>query len=368
MPAAPGSRLPVFRSVFADIGDEQSIAANLSTFSWHITNIASMDRALALPALVLLDEIGSGHRPGRGRRARDGGRRALPDAGRARALHDARRGDEDLRVDHAGRGRGGVRLRPRDLRAQLPPGLRVAGPQPGARNRGAPRAQRRRHRPGAARTSARATRSWRSTWRRIDENLHELEHERRLVARERQVLGDAETRIKSREEALRQREEAFRRKVGGAARRSPARRAARDRQGRRRPEAAGVGVDRGGRAAPVEAGRPGCRASRPGTRGPRGARRGRRSKRPPPGSAGEERASGRPAPAAAADARPAVAGDRVVVAGLGHGGHPGRDCTATRRRSTCTASGCARASATCGSSPRPGGRRRQKPRRRRASA
>src|SRR5438034_5779356 len=63
IPAADGSRLPVFRSVFADIGDEQSIDASLSTFSAHVTNIASMDRALAPPALVLLDEVGSGTDP-----------------------------------------------------------------------------------------------------------------------------------------------------------------------------------------------------------------------------------------------------------------------------------------------------------------
>ena len=48
IPAAPGSRLPVFQSIFADIGDEQSIAASLSTFSWHVTNIVAMDRALGL--------------------------------------------------------------------------------------------------------------------------------------------------------------------------------------------------------------------------------------------------------------------------------------------------------------------------------
>ena len=63
IPVAPGSRVPVFRSVFADIGDEQSIAANLSTFSGHMANVVEMDRRLSLPALILLDEVGAGTDP-----------------------------------------------------------------------------------------------------------------------------------------------------------------------------------------------------------------------------------------------------------------------------------------------------------------
>ena len=84
IPAEPGSNVPVFESVFADIGDEQSIAASLSTFGWHITNIASMDRDLQLPALVLLDEIGAGTDPLEGGALGDGDRRSLPHARRAR--------------------------------------------------------------------------------------------------------------------------------------------------------------------------------------------------------------------------------------------------------------------------------------------
>jgi len=63
IPVEAGSRVTVFRSVFADIGDEQSIAASLSTFSARIANLVAMERALVAPALVLLDEVGGGTDP-----------------------------------------------------------------------------------------------------------------------------------------------------------------------------------------------------------------------------------------------------------------------------------------------------------------
>ncbi len=63
IPVDPGSQFTPFASIFADIGDEQSIAASLSTFSAHIAHIVEMDRQLELPALVLLDEVGGGTDP-----------------------------------------------------------------------------------------------------------------------------------------------------------------------------------------------------------------------------------------------------------------------------------------------------------------
>ena len=63
IPVDAGSRFMPFQTVFADIGDEQSISASLSTFSAHIANIVAMDRALSLPALILLDEVGGGTDP-----------------------------------------------------------------------------------------------------------------------------------------------------------------------------------------------------------------------------------------------------------------------------------------------------------------
>jgi DNA mismatch repair protein MutS2 len=63
IPAAAGSRMRVFRSVFADIGDEQSIEASLSSFAGHIANLTDIIRKLEEPALVILDEPGGGTDP-----------------------------------------------------------------------------------------------------------------------------------------------------------------------------------------------------------------------------------------------------------------------------------------------------------------
>jgi DNA mismatch repair protein MutS2 len=60
------ARIPFYASVLADIGDHQSLAANLSTFTSHVANISHMMGLCKAPSLVLLDEVGTGTDPEEG--------------------------------------------------------------------------------------------------------------------------------------------------------------------------------------------------------------------------------------------------------------------------------------------------------------
>ena len=66
VPAEAGSQLPVWRDVFADIGDEQSVAQSLSTFAGHLRRITTIVEAAGPGTLVLLDELGAGTDPTEG--------------------------------------------------------------------------------------------------------------------------------------------------------------------------------------------------------------------------------------------------------------------------------------------------------------
>jgi DNA mismatch repair protein MutS2 len=212
IPAAPGSRLPVFRGVFADIGDEQSIAANLSTFSWHITNIVSMDRMLGLPALVLFDELGSGTDPA------EGGALAT-----AVVDHFKSRGALVVCTSHSEAVKTWATTTPGVTvaafgfdPASFAPSYRLVYGSPGrslaleiAGRLGLAAAVLARARQNMSARDAQLA----EHLARMDQNLQELEHERRLVTRERQSIAESEARLRQREEGLRQREETFRRKT-----------------------------------------------------------------------------------------------------------------------------------------------------------
>jgi DNA mismatch repair protein MutS2 len=212
IPAADGSRLPVFRSVFADIGDEQSIEASLSTFSAHITNIASMDRSLVVPALILLDEVGSGTDP------IEGG--AL---GVALIEHFRTRGATVMATSHYDALKAyasttaGVQSAAFGFHAEtFAPTYALVYGTPG-RSLALEIAARLGLNPSVI-AAARQNLSERDSQlaehlAKIDRDMRTLEHEQRLAHREREELSAQTKRLREREDALKQREEGFRKKL-----------------------------------------------------------------------------------------------------------------------------------------------------------
>ena len=212
VPAAEGTQVTVFHSVFADIGDEQSIAESLSTFSGHITNIVTMDRELTLPALVLMDEAGAGTDPV------EGGALAM-----AMIEHFRLRGAMVLATTHydalksyaattegvtpAGFGFNPVTFAPTYRLNYGAPGSSLALEI--ATRLGLPASiidRARQHR--SAREAQLA-----EHLAKLERDLQSLEHERRLAARERESLEAASARMQSREQELRNREETFKRRL-----------------------------------------------------------------------------------------------------------------------------------------------------------
>ena len=212
IPASDGSQVPVFKCVFADIGDEQSISASLSTFSGHIKNLVDMNAALELPALVLLDEAGSGTDPN------EGGALAMSiiDHFRRRGAAVVATTHYDVLKTYAATTEGviaaGFGFNPQTFA----PTYRLNYGSPGsslaleiATRLGMPPSiieQARRHR--SERESQLA-----EHLARVERDMHTLDHERRLAAKERQMLEETAARLQAREQELRNREETFRRRL-----------------------------------------------------------------------------------------------------------------------------------------------------------
>jgi DNA mismatch repair protein MutS2 len=212
VPAADGTQVPVFHSVFADIGDDQSIARSLSTFSGHIANVVAMDKALALPALVLLDEAGGGTDPNEGGALAT----AIIEHFRSRgAMVVATTHFDALKtyaattegVSSAGFGFDPETFAPTYALHYGSPGSSLAFEV--ASRLGLP--------PSII-EQARAQRTAREAQlaehlAKVERDMQELEHERRLAARERQMVEETQGRLHARERDLREREETFRKRL-----------------------------------------------------------------------------------------------------------------------------------------------------------
>jgi DNA mismatch repair protein MutS2 len=212
IPAAEGSQVLVFRSVFADIGDEQSIAESLSTFSAHIANVVAMDHTLALPALVLLDEAGAGTDPV------EGGALAMAviEHFRMRGALVVATTHYDVLKSYASTTEGVTPAAFGFDSETFAPTYRLNYGAPGSSL--AFEIATRLGLPASIIERARAHRGERESQlaehlAKMEQEMQLLDHERRLAARERETLAEATAKLHVREQDLKGREETFRRRL-----------------------------------------------------------------------------------------------------------------------------------------------------------
>ena len=212
IPVETGSHLPVFQSIFADIGDEQSIAASLSTFSAHVAHIVAMDRTLMLPALVLLDEVGAGTDPVEGGALGI----AVIDHFRSRGAHLIATTHYESLKSYASTTDGVIGAAFGFHPETFAPTYRLNYGSPGrslaieiAARLGLPP-------PVIAAARAHLTEPEKQLAEhlaRVDEDLRRLEEERRAVARERAQLTASEKELRAREASVEAREDKVRRRL-----------------------------------------------------------------------------------------------------------------------------------------------------------
>jgi DNA mismatch repair protein MutS2 len=212
LPADKGTKLPIFKSLFADIGDEQSISASLSTFSGHITNVVSMDRDLRLPALVLLDEVGAGTDPVEGGALGT----AVIDHFRKRGAHLVATTHFDVLKTYASTTESVESAAFGFDPSTFAPTYRLVYGSPGRSL--AIEIASRLGMPAGVVAAARGNLSERESQLqahldRVDTELHGLEAERRAVTQERAALAENERKLRSREAAVKDRELTARRRL-----------------------------------------------------------------------------------------------------------------------------------------------------------
>jgi len=212
IPVDPGSAFTPFQSIFADIGDDQSIAASLSTFSARIAHLVEMERALELPALVLLDEVGGGTDPIEGGAL---GTAVINHFRTRGAIVIATTHDDGLKTFAATT--EGIQAAAMGFVSETyAPTYKLVYGAPG-RSLALEIAERL-GMPASVIAAARARRSARETQlaehlARVDQELATLDHERQTVADERKRVADERAKILVRESHVTEREAILRKRL-----------------------------------------------------------------------------------------------------------------------------------------------------------